>query len=72
MKARLLHVERDFGHNIQCNRPIVDVEITENIRTPTGWNEYQKWTSAALVSLSVIRWQLVGWCGFDRTFLGSC
>ncbi|MGD0549260.1 MAG: hypothetical protein ABSA81_01780 [Candidatus Bathyarchaeia archaeon] len=42
MKTRLLHVERDFGHSIQCTRPIVDVEITENIRTPTGWNEYQK------------------------------
>lgn len=42
MKTRSRHVGRDFGHNIRCTRPIVDVEITENIRKSTDWNEYQK------------------------------
>jgi len=31
MKTRFLHVDRDFGHEIECTRPIVDVEITKSV-----------------------------------------
>jgi hypothetical protein len=38
MRTRFLHVHRDCGHEIECTRPIVDVEITD----PThGWDEYE-------------------------------
>jgi hypothetical protein len=36
MKTRSRHVGRDFGHNIRCTRPIVDVEITDATHR---WNE---------------------------------
>jgi len=35
-KTRSLHVGREFGHDIQCDRPIVDIET---VNTPTSWRE---------------------------------
>jgi hypothetical protein len=42
MKTRFLHIGREFGHDVQCTKPIVDIETTGNVRTSTGRNEYQK------------------------------
>ena len=42
MNIRKLHVKQDFGHNIQCTRPIIDVEITNDVFSTSklGRNRY--------------------------------
>lgn len=41
MKIRRLHVGREFGHVIQCDMPIVDIETT-NITTSWRGEDYRK------------------------------
>jgi hypothetical protein len=42
LKIRSLHVARDLGHHICRSTPIVDVEITNDIKNLLGQFEYQK------------------------------
>ena len=42
MKIRFLNIARDLGHDVRCDRPIVDIEITNSIITSSGCREYER------------------------------